>query len=437
MTTARPLASATFLLALAATAIQAQDVIELPGRDRLIEPGFEEVYRVGVLDGESWEMFGRIRRVAFDAEGNLYVFDASDAMGSDLRVLVFDAAGGFTREFGSSGQGPGEFNRPAGFAVLRDGTVVVSDAGHGAYQIFDRSGVFQRMVRAGDEPGSTPGLSGNVQPDPRGGAVFVGGFGGGPGISFRTGGADSGIAPPTSRPVVRIGLGGDGVQADTVVHGWLPPRNELDLPTDVPAQLRDMMGGMSLPTQFEPRLLVGALPDGGIVHSDSSAYALKVTPPGAGQVARVIQRPLLPEPLTQEVRQEYEERVAVAREEAGRAAGATGLRMVQFQRRGQGDNPTPTATFQLEQRYYHEVPVLRGLAVTWDSRIWVQRRGELPENDGPIDVLTAGGEYVGTYATDATQVPDAFGPDGLAAFIELDDFDVARVVVRRLPAEVR
>jgi len=275
------------------------------------------------------------------------------------------------------------------------------------------------------------------QPDPRGGAVFVGGFGGGPGISFRTGGGGSAAAPPASRPVVRIGLGDAGVQADTVVHGWLPPRNELDLPTDVPAQLRDMMGGMSLPTQFEPRLLVGALPDGGIVHSDSSAYALKVTPPGAGQVARVIQRPLLPEPLTQEVRQEYEERVAVAREEAGRAAGATGLRMVQFQRRGQGDNPTPTATFQLEQRYYHEVPVLRGLAVTWDSRIWVQRRGELPENDGPIDVVTAGGEYVGTYATGASQMPDAFGPDGLAAFIELDDFDVARVVVRRLPADVR
>ncbi|MCY3678472.1 MAG: hypothetical protein OXH66_12945 [Gemmatimonadetes bacterium] len=141
--------------------------------------------------------------------------------------------------------------------------------------------------------------------------------------------------------------------------------------------------------------------------------------------------------MTPEVRQEYEERVAAAREEAGQAAGAAGLRMMQFQRRGQGGNPTQTASFQLEQRYYHEVPVLRGLAVTWDSRIWVQRRGEFPESDGPIDVVTVGGDYVGTYATDATRMPDAFGPDGLAAFIELDDFDVARVVVRRLPADVR
>ena len=34
-------------------------------------------------------------------------------------------------------------------------------------------------------------------------------------------------------------------------------------------------------------------------------------------------------------------------------------------------------------------------------------------------------------------MPDAFGPDGLAVFIELDEFDVASVVVRRLPVEVR
>ena len=96
-----------------------------------------------------------------------------------------------------------------------------------------------------------------------------------------------------------------------------------------------------------------------------------------------------------------------------------------------------TGSFQLEQRYYHEVPVLRTIATTWDGRIWVQRRGTEPEGDGPIDVLTHEGEYAGTYATAATEMPDAFGPNGLVAFIELDEFDVASVVVRRLPAGVR
>ena len=56
---------------------------------------------------------------------------------------------------------------------------------------------------------------------------------------------------------------------------------------------------------------------------------------------------------------------------------------------------------------------------------------------GPIDVVTAEGRYVGTFPAGATKMPDAFGPGGLAAFIELDDLDVASVVVRRLPAEVR
>ncbi len=435
MTTARlqMCGSATFALTLAATALQAQEVIELPGRDRLIDPDFEEVYRVGVLEGESWEMFGAVNQVAFDAEGNLFVFDGTTGlMGSgNLRVLVFDASGGFRHQFGSWGGGPGEFNRPVAFTVLRDGTTVVSDVGHRAFQLFDASGTFQRMVRTGDDPGNVS-ASATIQPDPRGGAIFAGGFGGGPDISIGTvgGGASA------SRPVTRVALDGQVVQPDTVVHGWLPRRADIDdLVSDVPAELREMLGRMSMPTLFEPRLLVGVLPDGGIVHSDSSAYALKVTLPGAKMVERVILRPFLPEPLTPSVRSDFEERRAARRE--GRGGGPPGPIMLQVRGRSEGGNPPPTGTFQLERRYYHEVPVLRTLATTWGGRIWVQRRGDEPESDGPIDVLTYKGEYVGTYSAGATEMPDAFGPDGLAAFIELDEFDVPSVAVRRLPVEVR
>ena len=82
--------------------------------------------------------------------------------------------------------------------------------------------------------------------------------------------------------------------------------------------------------------------------------------------------------------------------------------------------------------FYHEVPVVRDLQTSWEGTIWVRRRGEEPASDGPIDVLTPDGRYIGTYAAGATEMPDAFGPDGLAAFIERDEFDVASVVVRRL-----
>ena len=418
----------------------AQEIVEVTGRDRPMDPAFEEVYRVGVLDGEPWEMFASVGQVAFDAEGNLYIFDGTTGpvigggmrlmRSGAVRVLVFDAVGRFATEFGSSGQGPGEFNQPMGFAVLRDGTVVVSDVGHRAYQLFNASGEFLRMVRAGDGPDSVAIPAHDIQPDPRGGAVFAGGS-----VAFIVMSPGDAPDPTTSRPVLRVGLDGETALADTVAEGWLPPRTDLgDLATGpTPAQLRDALRGMAMPTVFEPRLLVGVLSDGGIVHSDSSAYALKVTPPGARNVARIIRRPFEPEPVTEAVREAHEERTAAAR----RALGGTGSTRLMLVGAAEGNNPRPEAMFDLEDRYYHEIPVLRDLATTWEGRIWVQRGGEEPDSDGHIDVLTAKGEYVGTYATGATEMPDAFGPDGLAAFIELDEFDVARVVVRRLPTEVR
>ena len=421
--------------------LQAQEVVEVTGRDRSINSEFEEVYRVGVVEGESWEMLAQVGRVAFDAEGNLYIFDGTAGLtrfggvglvrSGEVRVLVFDAAGRFVREFGSSGGGPGEFNQPMGFAVLRDGTVVVSDVGHRAYQLFDASGEFQRMVRAGDDPDAVAIPAHDIRPDPRGGAVFAGGSAGS--IVMGAGGATD---PPTFRPLLQVDLDGETVRADTVAEGWLPPRTDLDdvATGPVPSDLRDMLRSMAMPTVFEPEFLVGVLPDGGIVYSDSSAYTLKVAPPGTPEVARIIRRPFEPEPVTEAVREAREERLAAARRARGGTGGPRRLMLVGA---AEGNNPRPEATFELEDRYYHEVPVVRGMATTWEGRIWVQRRGEEPESNGPIDVLTPEGGYVGTYATGATAMPDAFGPDGLAAFVERDELDVPRVVVRRLPNDVR
>lgn len=395
----------------------AQETIEVTGRDQGIDANFEEVYSVGVLEGVPWEMFGQVTQVAFDAEGNLFVFDG---LGSrSTRVLVFDSAGGFLHEFGTSGEGPGEFDYPVGFAVLRDGTTVVRDLGHRAYQLFDDSGQYLRMVRASDSPGGVAS-SPAIRADPRGGAVFAGGWG--TRVSLLGGDGGAPAAPPKSRPVIWVGLEGEVVEIDTVADGWLPPRGE---PVKGRTEnigigsgtLADALEQVAFPAVFEPLLLVGVLPDGGIVYSDSSAYALKITPPGSRGVTRIIRRPFEPEPVTDAVERDYEERRAAPVGEQ-RASGGS-------------------VRFAIDMPYYYEIPVVHGLATTWQGRIWVQRRGEDPENGGPIDVLTPEGQYIGTYAAHTTQMPDAFGPDGLAAFIELDDFEVANVVVRRLPAEVR
>ena len=423
------------LTALAATALltpplPAQEVITLPAADRALAADFEEVFRVGAIGGESWETLGTVRSVAFDARGNLYLFDGTGGVRGpwlDPRILVFDAAGAFVREFGRSGEGPGEFSAPVSMAVMRDGTAAVADMGHRAYQLFDQSGGFAHMVRVSAVPLL---VASHVEADPRGNGVYAimatgrAGMGGGPG------------APePVSRPIFRLGLEGEEVTVDTVAHGWLPPPAETAdgvVPGVViegrPVTFREL--GVGQTTVFEPGLVMAALPGGRIVYSDSSAYALKVA--GDGSAARVITRPLQPERVTPAIEEAEKERM-LARRQAFGGSGRT--RMIEV--RG-ADGSVQSSSYELpEPAFFPELSVIHALSSTWEGRIWVQRRGKYPETDGPIDVLTAEGDYLGTFPAGTTALPDAFGPDGLAAFIELDEMDVATVVVRRLPAAVR
>ena len=262
-----------------------------------------------------------------------------------------------------------------------------------------------------------------------------------------------GQASPTARPITRMELGGEAIHTDTVVRGWLPPRVEEGNPfenmTTSDGQRVNIvrasgsLSGLSRPSTFEPPLLMGVLPEGAVAYSDSSGYALKVTTPGSGPVRRIITRPLQPEPVTPGIEEDYRELREAMREEgrSGRPGGGTAVVEFRSTTRSGGAAPTDAATSMTlamaDPPLYHEIPVLQSLFTTWEGRIWVMRQGDELIGDGPIDVVTADGEYVGTYRTGATEMPDAFGPDGLAAFIETDEYDVASVVVRRLPAEVR
>ena len=436
------LAGLCLLAPLAApTGIHAQDVVELEAADRWMETGFEEVYRVGVQFGESWEMFGSVARVAFDEQGNLYVFDR----GGDLRVLVFDRSGTFLREFGTAGEGPGEFRFPTAYAVMRDGTTIVGDMGSQGYHVFDESGDHVETVRwagtTATEDGAPSGFAAwiAIEPDPRGGAVYT----------TESGGLSVSLEEPPGtgsfsfRAIMRHRIHGAVVEADTVVRAWHHSPGELaglEFPgghsTTVGADLRifalqSAISSLARPPIFAPKLLMGLLPDGSIVYSDSSAYALKVAAPDGGQRVRTITRPLEPEPVTPRVREEY-------RRLESRRGVSTRVRMVP----GPSGSPPPSRSDGFvvavpEAEFYSEIPVIQRLATTWEGRIWVMRQGDELLGDGPIDVVTPDGKYVGTYRADATDIPDAFGPGGLAAFVVLDEFDVPSVVVRRLPAAVR
>jgi DNA-binding beta-propeller fold protein YncE len=73
--------------------------------------------------------------VAVDKEGNVYVTDTLNN-----RVEIFDADGGFVKEFGKAGDGPGNFARPKGIAVDSDGHIWVADEVQSRVQVFDKEG---------------------------------------------------------------------------------------------------------------------------------------------------------------------------------------------------------------------------------------------------------------------------------------------------------
>ena len=415
---------------LATGVAHAQEIIEVPGEDRWLDADFAEVFRVGSLAGDEWEQFGNVKRVAFDAAGRLHIFDSQID-----RIFVVGPDGALIRRIGRNGDGPGEFRSAGDMAVMEDGRVVVGDSGHRAYHIFDANGDFERMVRMGGDPSFTAigihapqrGVDALVTTDAATAFAFSGSLG-----------ALIQQAEPTSRPIQRIDLAGDEVETETIAEGWLPPSRE---PEDGGSEVTVGRGvtvsfGVQ-PRQIEmsPGLYWGVLPDGTVAFSDSSSYAIKIAGSGTG-VSRILARPIQPEPMTERLIKAEKDRRLRALEATSdeEVAGRGGLRIDGQVIAGDPKEKRKAARERIEGlQFFTEVPVVRGLAVTWDGEIWVRRRGEGMRSDGPIDVLTPDGRYLGSYRTGVTEIPDAFGPNGLAAFIETGELGVETVVVKRLP----
>ena len=385
---------ALFLGLLFAAPAQSQEIIRLPAEDRWLEPEFEEVYRIGSLSGAEWEQFGYVYEVAFDGAGQLYILDSQ----SDL-ITVVGPDGGFRRTFGGPGEGPGEFRSPLALAVFRDGRVVVGDGRHLAYHLFGANGEFERREGWGFGDG-IPVLTG-IMPDPRGDVLFSA-----VGSQFRSMSYIGETKSHTSRAVERITLAGEHATRDTVAEGWLPEGGE------------SIYTGLPQVKTFGSRMLVGVLPDGSVAFSDSTAYAIKIARPGAG-VWRILRRPLQPIPVTGRM-------ISAEKDRLRERIPARGPTLRQYENERIDNLP-----------FSDEVAILRALRTSWDGQIWVQRHGEEPIDDfGPIDMLTMDGGYLGSFRTGAVEMPVAFGPDGLIAFIETDELDVREVVVRRLAGPV-
>ncbi len=410
---------ATMAISAAPGVAEAQEVIELPGEDRWLEADFEEVYRVGSALGEAWEEFGTIGRVGFDAAGNLYVFDRLAA-----RVVVVNPDGDFVREFGRRGEGPGEFQSALDMVVMHDGRVVVADMGHRAYHLFDSGGSFERMVRIG----GGFAMVREMYPEAGGESVIRGAKM--LGVVYHSVLRDSIVVFPDPRTIERIFLTGDDAAVETAVEVWGPAwTRPIARPFGGGPQEVIVRGDRR---GFEPELYAGVLPERRIAFSDSSAYAIKIAERD-GRISSILARPFSPEPVTERVMQaEKDRRLREVEDRPESPVSRSGDRMVVS-----GTGGGARARERIETlEFAEEVPVVRDLRTGWGGRIWVLRRGDEPVSDGPIDILAADGRYLGSYRAGETRLPDAFGPGGLAAFIERDELDVQTVVVRRLPLRV-
>ncbi|MCY3942231.1 MAG: hypothetical protein OXG18_00470 [Gemmatimonadetes bacterium] len=235
------------------------------------------------------------------------------------------------------------------------------------------------------------------------------------------------VEDPHLRDIDLFALGESG--KEVLYRAWGMELLEVD--EELVAENEEGQRGMSVQVTrmraFEPGLHLGMLSDGRLAVVDSMGYRVKLIGLD-GSVVGAVERPIAPEPVTEAVMAAERERRREAFEELGEIYMA-GLAVGGELR----EQMSASQLARVDDMVFTEViPVIAAMAVGAGDLIWVERTGPGGDGPGPIDVLTSDGEYIGTLPADGPRIPDAFGPDGLAAYIEADELGVPVVRVIRL-----
>ncbi len=389
----------------------------LDGEDVRMATVTEDIFTVGGWEADGWDSFSRVSDLHFDRSGNLLILDGQN------RLVVVGSDGAFLRQISRPGDGPGEFRRVGAVAAYRGGRIVARDFGQRAFLVFEEDGRFVE---------SFPDLSGTSRSSTvstsEGNFVTSGGI-----IS------DFLHALPDGRVLVEGESASSPEQSVRALDVYEPGREQeifylaWDLPpaaasTSLPpagSVQASIVRAQSGTRAFSPRLHADVLSDGRIALVDSIGYRVKLLTP-AGTVQRTLERSVSPVPVTEEIREAERRRMAAT---------------MQVMVRGGGPRATsPQVAEQLRQSllaqvtFAEEIPVISGLAVDSEDRIWVQRWGSDGISVGDTDILTADGSYVGTLSAEELRLPRAFGPSGLMAYVESDEMEVPVVRVVRLLA---
>jgi len=379
----------------AASPLMGQEVIELSGTDRPINLNLEEVFAIGRVDGAEWEIFHTLDAAAFDAEGRLYLLDAS----SDRVVAIRD--GTLDHFVGRKGDGPAEYRQPDGLVRLSDGGMAVWDSGKEAFVLFapDGSSLDQ------------------VAPD------YSVGVPAGPLTSFSE---ESALALPVHVVSGRRGAiyqtsGGFRSATDGLPLLRVPIRQGAHI--DVLATVPTLQGGAVNPATraFFPEPSWGPVAGARVALVESDQYRILILDEN-GPVVKVLRRAVEARPTTAADEAAFRR---FAQEEYERSArGAP-----------RGLRPVPPSG---EVNAHPVIPPIQRIMAGGTTKIWVQRPDDdNPTRPGPIDILDADGSYLGTLSDTHLGLPSAFGPDGLVVFLTTGVMDVPIARVYRLPEALR
>jgi DNA-binding beta-propeller fold protein YncE len=112
-------------------------------------PSGELLLALGTPGGsrEEGEFFWQPNAVLVAPNGNIFVSEGhcNNPQQCTARVLKFDPQGNFLMEWGSMGDGPGEFQQPHALAMDSQGRLFVGDRSNNRVQIFDQDGNFIDM----------------------------------------------------------------------------------------------------------------------------------------------------------------------------------------------------------------------------------------------------------------------------------------------------
>ena len=382
---------------LAAGAASAQTRV-LPAADKPLQATFADVYRVGGSDVDDWAEFRLIKDVTFDAAGNLYILDSRGS-----QITVVDARGRLVKKLGRRGDGPGEFSAPTQFTVFGDGSVAVLDGLKDHLSVFGPDGKFIKNVKP-DFPDAKPGI---IHPASKDRLFFQAGL-------FIMNGVVSIDGPNLGQPADKLPVGMIDLNANkstTLDRVWLAQYPKPPTP-------RSMHG-------LSARAFSAAW-NGKLAVADTVAYRITVI--GEDKAKQVITRGITPRKATSQdrefARKQQRDRL-IAPDGSSKIAGAS----MDGSAPGRANRQAVERALA-DMTFAEYVQVIVGMETDPEGRLYVARNGNDLSKPGPIDVIAKDGTYMGTIA--GAKLPNAFGPNGMVAYIEADQYDAPMVVVKRI-----